>query len=87
MLEFLFVVGFFVMLMVTGISLIGVLGALVIAAVVMLVGGLIVTAIKVLPWLLLAVALLAAKTAARLPLMPCVVTAAANTASEHHNPQ
>ncbi len=39
MLEFLFVVGFFVMLMVTGISLIGVLGALVIAAVVMLVGG------------------------------------------------
>lgn len=57
MLEFLFVVGFFVMLMVTGISLIGVLGALVIAAVVMLVGGLIVTAIKVLPWLLLAVAI------------------------------
>ena len=57
MLEFLFVVGFFVMLMVTGISLIGVLGALVIAAVGMLVGGLIVTAIKVLPWLLLAVAI------------------------------
>lgn len=57
MLEFLFVVGFFVMLMVTGISLIGVLCALVIAAVVMLVGGLIVTAIKVLPWLLLAVAI------------------------------
>ncbi|MGL9751736.1 MAG: envelope stress response protein PspG [Symbiopectobacterium sp.] len=55
--EFLFVVGFFVMLMATGISLIGVLGALVIAAVVMLVGGLIVTAIKVLPWLLLAVAI------------------------------
>lgn len=39
MLEFLCVAGFFVMLMVTGISLIGVLGALVIAAVVMLVGG------------------------------------------------
>ncbi|MFT8212178.1 MAG: envelope stress response protein PspG [Symbiopectobacterium sp.] len=57
MLEFLFVVGFFVMLMVTGISLIGVLCALAIAAVVMLVGGLIVTAIKVLPWLLLAVAI------------------------------
>lgn len=57
MLEFLFVVGFFVMLMVTGISLIGVLDALVIAAVVMLLGGLIVTAIKVLPWLLLAVAI------------------------------
>lgn len=57
MLEFLFVVGFFVMLMVTGISLLGVLCALVIAAVVMLVGGLIVTAIKVLPWLLLAVAI------------------------------
>ncbi|MGL9736389.1 MAG: envelope stress response protein PspG [Symbiopectobacterium sp.] len=57
MLEFLFVVGFFVMLMATGILLIGVLGALVIAAVVMLVGRLIVTAIKVLPWLLLAVAI------------------------------
>ncbi|MBG6246623.1 envelope stress response protein PspG [Candidatus Symbiopectobacterium sp. 'North America'] len=57
MLEFLFVVGFFVMLMVTGISLIGVLGVLVIAAVVMLEGGLIVTAIKVLPWLLLAMAI------------------------------
>ncbi len=57
MLEFLFVVGFFIMLMVTGISLIGVLCALVIAAVVMLVGGVIVTAIKVLPWLLLAVAI------------------------------
>ncbi|MGK2889819.1 MAG: envelope stress response protein PspG [Candidatus Malihini olakiniferum] len=47
-----FVVGFFVILMITGISLIGVLCALVIAAVVMLVGGLIMTAIKVLPWLL-----------------------------------
>lgn len=57
MLEFLFVVGFFIMLMVTGISLIGVLCALAVAAVVMLIGGLIVTAIKVLPWLLLAVAL------------------------------
>ena len=57
MLEMLFVIGFFVMLMVTGISLIGVLCALVIAAIVMLVGGVIVTAIKVLPWLLLAVAL------------------------------
>lgn len=57
MLEFLFVVGFFIMLLATGISLIGVLCALAVAAVVMLVGGLIVTAIKVLPWLLLAVAI------------------------------
>lgn len=55
MLELFFVVGFFIMLMITGISLLGVLGALAVAAVVMLFGGLIITAIKVLPWLLLAV--------------------------------
>ena len=57
MLAFLFVVVFFVMLMATGISLIGVLCALAIAAVVMLVGGLIITTINVLPWLLLALAI------------------------------
>lgn len=46
MLEFFFVLGFFIMLMVTGVSLAGVLAALAIAAVVMLAGGVIMTAIK-----------------------------------------
>lgn len=56
MFEIFFVVGFFIMLMMTGISLPGVLAALLAATVFMLLGGLFVTAIKVLPWLLLAVA-------------------------------
>ncbi|MBJ7223734.1 MULTISPECIES: envelope stress response protein PspG [unclassified Brenneria] len=56
MLEIFFVIGFFIMLMVTGVSLLGVIAALFIAAIFMLVGGLFVMAIKVLPWLLLAVA-------------------------------
>ncbi|MCG8707408.1 envelope stress response protein PspG [Brenneria sp. 4F2] len=56
MLEVFFVIGFFIMLMVTGVSLLGILSALFIAAIFMLVGGLFVMAIKVLPWLLLAIA-------------------------------
>lgn len=56
MLEVFFVIGFFIMLMVTGVSLLGVIAALFIAAIFMLVGGLFVMAIKVLPWLLLAIA-------------------------------
>ena len=40
MLELLFVIGFFVMLMVTGISLLGILAAIVVATVVMFIGGL-----------------------------------------------
>ncbi|OOC14531.1 phage shock protein G [Dickeya dadantii] len=55
MLEILFVIGFFIMLLVTGVSLLGVMAALVVASVVMLIGGLFAVAIKVLPWLLLAV--------------------------------
>lgn len=56
MLELLFVIGFFIMLMVTGVSLLGVLAALVVATAVMFLGGLFALMIKLLPWLLLAVA-------------------------------
>ncbi len=56
MLELLFVIGFFVMLLVTGISLLGIFAALVVAAVLMFVGGLFAMMIKLLPWLILAVA-------------------------------
>ena len=51
MLELLFVIGFFVMLLVTGVSLLGIIAAIVVATALMFVGG-----IKLLPWLLLAVA-------------------------------
>lgn len=54
MLELLFVIGFFIMLMVTGVSLLGVLVALVVATAVMFLGGLFALMIKLLPWLLLA---------------------------------
>lgn len=53
--EILFVLGFFLMLLLTGVSLIGVLAALVVATIVMFVGGLFAIVIKVLPWLVLAV--------------------------------
>lgn len=53
MLELLFVIGFFVMLLATGVSLLGILAALVVATVVMFIGGLFALTIKLLPWLLL----------------------------------
>ncbi|CNI03668.1 envelope stress response protein PspG [Yersinia pekkanenii] len=56
MFEILFVIGFFIMLMVTGISLLGIFAALLVAAAFMMVGGLFVMMIKLLPWLILAVA-------------------------------
>jgi phage shock protein G len=56
MLELLFVIGFFVMLLVTGVSLLGILAAMVVATVVMFIGGLFALTIKLLPWLLLAIA-------------------------------
>lgn len=56
MLELLFVIGFFIVLMATGVSLLGVLAALVVATVVMFLGGLFALMFKLLPWLLLAVA-------------------------------
>lgn len=54
--EILFVLGFFMMLLLTGISLFGILAALVVATLVMLFGGMFMIVIKMLPWLLLAVA-------------------------------
>jgi phage shock protein G len=56
MLELLFVIGFFVMLLVTGVSLLGILVAIVVATALMFVGGLLAMMLKLLPWLLLAVA-------------------------------
>ncbi|NKI75188.1 envelope stress response protein PspG [Dickeya sp. CFBP 2040] len=55
MLEIFFVIGFFIMLLVTGVSLLGVMAALFVAAIFMLAAGLFAIAIKVLPWLLLAI--------------------------------
>lgn len=53
--EILFVLGFFMMLLLTGISLLGILAALVVATLVMLFGGMLAIVIKMLPWLALAV--------------------------------
>ena len=55
MLELLFVIGFFVMLLVTGVSLVGMIAAIVVATALMFVGGLFALMIKLLPWLLVAV--------------------------------
>lgn len=49
MLELLFVLGFFLMLMVTGVSLLGILAALVVATAVMFLGGMFALMIKLLP--------------------------------------
>ena len=57
MLELLFVLGFFVMLLVTGVSLLGILAALAVATALMFVGGVFAIIFNVLPWLLLAVAI------------------------------
>lgn len=54
--EILFVLGFFLMLLLTGVSLLGVIAALVVATILMFVGGLFALVIKLLPWLVLAVA-------------------------------
>ena len=55
MLELLFVIGFFVMLLVTGVSLLGIIATIVVATALMFVGGLFALMLKLLPWLLLAV--------------------------------
>jgi phage shock protein G len=70
MLELLFVIGFFIMLMVTGVSLLGVLAALVVATAVMFLGGLFALMIKLLPWLLLAVAVVWIIKAIKAPKFP-----------------
>ena len=53
--EILFVIGFFLMLLLTGVSLLGVIAALIVATVLMFLGGLLAIVIKLLPWLMLAV--------------------------------
>ncbi|EPJ5577962.1 TPA: envelope stress response protein PspG [Citrobacter farmeri] len=70
MLELLFVLGFFIMLMVTGVSLLGILAALVVAAFVMFLGGMFALMIKLLPWLLLAVAVVWVIKAVKSPKIP-----------------
>ena len=70
MLELLFVLGFFIMLMVTGVSLLGILAALVVAAFVMFLGGMFALMIKLLPWLLLAVAVVWVIKAIKSPKVP-----------------
>ncbi|BEO63434.1 hypothetical protein SMQE30_38570 [Serratia marcescens] len=55
MLEIFFLIGFVVMRMVTGISLLGIFAALLVAAAFMLLGGLFAVVFKLLPWLILAV--------------------------------
>ena len=70
MLELLFVIGFFVMLMVTGISLLGIIAALVVATALMFVGGLFALMIKLLPWLLLAVAIVWVIRTIKTPKIP-----------------
>ncbi|HAU4368410.1 TPA: envelope stress response protein PspG [Citrobacter amalonaticus] len=70
MLELLFVIGFFIMLMVTGVSLLGILAALVVAAFVMFFGGMFALMIKLLPWLLLAVAVVWVIKAIKSPKIP-----------------
>ena len=53
--EILFVLGFFVMLLLTGVSVLGILAALFVATVIMMFAGLLTFVIKMLPWLALAV--------------------------------
>ncbi|EXU76455.1 MULTISPECIES: envelope stress response protein PspG [Erwinia] len=53
--EILFVVGFFVMLLVIGITVPAIIAALIVATILMVVGGMLTFVIKMLPWLLLAV--------------------------------
>ena len=67
MLELLFVIGFFVMLLVTGVSLLGIIAAIVVATALMFVGGLFALMIKLLPWLLLAVVVVVGYSGAENP--------------------
>ncbi len=56
MFEILFVIGFFMVLLMTGVSLLGIIAALVLATIMMFAGGMLVLVFHMLPWLLLAVA-------------------------------
>lgn len=66
MLELLFVIGFFVMLMVTGVSLLGIIAALVVATAIMFLGGMLALMIK----LLLAIAVVWVIKAIKAPKVP-----------------
>lgn len=70
MLELLFVIGFFVMLLVTGVSFLGVIAALAVATAFMFLGGMLALMIKLLPWLLLAVAIVWVIRAIKSPKLP-----------------
>lgn len=70
MLELLFILGFFFMLMVTGVSLLGILAALFVATVVMFLGGMLALMFKLLPWLLLVVAMVWIIKAIKAPKIP-----------------
>jgi len=70
MFELLFIIGFFVMLLVTGVSVLGILAAIVVATVLMFFGGLLALMIKLLPWLLLAVAVVWIIRAVKAPKIP-----------------
>ena len=70
MLELLFVIGFFVMLTVTGVSLLGIIAALVVATAIMFLGGMLALMIKLLPWLLLAIAVVWVIKAIKAPKVP-----------------
>ena len=60
------------MLLATGISLLGILAAIVVATVVMFIGGLFALTIKLLPWLLLAVAVVWVIRAIKSPKCPVI---------------
>lgn len=70
MLELLFVIGFFVMLLVTGVSFLGVIAALAVATAFMFLGGMLALMIKLLPWLLLVVAIVWIIRAIKSPKLP-----------------
>lgn len=70
MLELLFILGFFIVLLATGVSLAGILAALVVATVLMFLGGLFALTLKLLPWLLLAVAIVWVIRAIKTPKVP-----------------
>lgn len=70
MLELLFILGFFFMLMVTGVSLLGILAALFVATLVMFLGGMLALMFKLLPWLLLVVAVVWVIKAIKAPKIP-----------------
>ncbi|MEA1063218.1 envelope stress response protein PspG [Apirhabdus apintestini] len=55
MLELLFVLSFFCILMVMGVSVLGILAAMAVGFILALAGGMLVMLIKMLPWLLLAI--------------------------------